>query len=178
MSRRSRKGKAPSRASGGNLLGDLDSIRTLLDEEEKQTRTADEQPTPDAEEVPVLQDVVDGALQVDESPLTGRAALSTDGTAALGDDTIKALLGDQWKENAAEIIANARNAVAADGTEWSPEQTDELGKVLKARLDGIVNIWLSRIVADGIDDLRSQLINAMEAEVTSRIEGLKDPDGS
>lgn len=178
MSKRPRKGKAPSRASGGNLLGDLDSIRSLLDEEGKLTRTADEEPTADAEDVPVLQDVVDGGLKVDESPLTGRAALSADGPAALGDDTIKALLGDQWKENAAEIIANARNAIGADGAEWSPEQTDELGKVLKARLDGIVNIWLSRIVADGIDDLRSQLVNAMDAEITSRIEGIKDPDGS
>jgi hypothetical protein len=102
-----------------------------------------------------------------------------DNTAAtLGDDTIKALLGDEWKSHAADIISKAREAVDEGAARWSPEQTDELGRALKVRLDSIVDTWLSQIVAEGIDDLREQLLHALDAEVTRHTKGPNDPDGS
>ncbi len=60
-----------------SLLGDLESIRTLLD------RTADLRPRSPTtgDDVPMLEDMVDGAFTVNESVLTSRASFD-DGAAA------------------------------------------------------------------------------------------------
>ena len=178
MTEKPGKGKTSTNTPGSNLVGDLESIRTLLDEKEHTANEPEIDDEPDADDVPVLQDVVDGAFEVDESPLVRRVELNSQGTAILGDETIKALLGEEWKNHAADILAKAQDAASQAAAEWSPEQTDELGRALKVRLDGIVNTWLSRIVAEGIDDLREHLLDAIDAEVSRHIKGSKKPDGS
>ena len=87
------------------LLGDLESIRALLE--------APMMPD-DGEDVPMLEDMVGGAYSVTEARLSGYSGspLGHDGGAsALADETIEALLGDQWRERADEILAGVRISV-------------------------------------------------------------------
>ena len=98
-----------------SLLGDLESIRTLLD------RTAEPASTPDdSDGVPMLEDMIEGAFTVNESVLTSRASFDDgvavgSGKSGLADDTIKALLGDQWRAQARKILSDARSTAFPSG---------------------------------------------------------------
>ncbi len=64
--------------------------------------------------------MVEGAFTVNESVLTSRASFD-DGPSSgapksgLADDTIKALLGDQWRGQARKILSDARSTVEGSG---------------------------------------------------------------
>jgi hypothetical protein len=155
------------------LLGDLESIRTLLDRPE----TA---PVPeDSDDVPVLEDMVEGAFTVNESVLTSRSSFD-DGTAAgtgksgLADDTIKALLGDEWRAKARKILSDARST--AEGSAWSAEQMNALNESLKVRIDRTLDDWLVEMMNSRIDDLRTRLLAILEHELSQFTRALTDKE--
>lgn len=144
------------------LLGDLESIRSLLD-------VPDAQPVEeDGFDVPTLEDMVEGALVVNESVLTSRSSFDDDeagGTPGLADDTIKALLGDEWRVAARQILADARTTVEDAGGAWSPQQSDALNESLKVRIDHTVDDWLVDTMHSRIEDLRARILAVLEQEL-------------
>jgi hypothetical protein len=175
MANRGRKKSGPlPPPAESSLLGDLESIRTLLEHDTEQ-EPADEEGT----DVPLLEDVVDGSLEVDESPLESRRefAAEAQGASALGDDTIKLLLGDQWRTAAEGIIRSAREAMAVVDAEWSDQQTAALAEILNDRIDTTLSDWMQEVTLRHVDDLRVQLLAAISQAVTEITDELQNsPD--
>ena len=158
-----------------SLLGDLESIRTLLD------RPADPAPaSDDSKDVPVLEDMVEGAFTVSESVFTSRASFDDDaadaGRSGLADATIKALLGDEWRAQARKILADARSTAEGSGAGWSAEQMNELNESLKVRIDCTLDDWLVEMMNSRIDDLRTRLLQILENELTRFTHELTDEE--
>jgi hypothetical protein len=144
------------------LLGDLESIRSLL--EAPDALPVEE----DGNDVPTLEDMVEGAFVVNESVLTSRSSFDDDdtgGTSGLADDTIKALLGDEWRVAARQILADASSTVEGAGAAWSPQQTAALNESLKMRIEHAVDDWLVDTMHTKIEDLRSRLLAVLEQEL-------------
>jgi hypothetical protein len=128
---------ASDKSSDTSLVGDLESLRSLLDE----------------------------------------AAPTQQGS--FGDDTIKALLGDEWRESADQILATAREAIESVASKWSPQQTTELNQALRVRIDATLEDWLEVVIQQRLEDLRATLLAAIETEIsafTARLQQ-RDPDG-
>ena len=156
------------------MLGDLESIRALLDVPFDAAPAQD-----DSDDVPVLEDMVEGAFTVNESVLTSRSSFD-DGAAAgagksgLADDTIKALLGDEWRAQARKILSDARSTVEGSGEDWSAEQLNSLNESLKVRIDRTLDDWLVEMMNSRIDELRSRLLAILENELEDFTRALTD----
>lgn len=168
-----RKGGKPTDA----LLGDLESIRTLLSEEqqalseeqqalseERQALTAEEHETAIEINVPLLEDVIEGGVMVDETFLTDTSAFAPESEEfpGLDEKMIKALMGDEWRETTRKIMAEARQTIQHD---WDPDTNDALNEALRERMDATVEQWLHKLVSDNIAELRERLVGALAAEL-------------
>jgi len=157
------------------LLGDLESIRALLEEtrDEGAGRSAGNT-VDDTGDVPMLDDVVEGALTVDESPLESRRPFEDglDSPSALADDAIEALMGDAWRASADKIIRDAREALEAASARWSATEGESLEATLRTRIDRALQDWMSEITLNNIDALRERLLDAIDAEVRNITEQL------
>jgi hypothetical protein len=182
------------RTSG--LLGDLESIRSLLDETEDASEDAAEREDAAAaedtgeaddsdEDVPLLEDVVHGGVSVKETFLTGQGDFTDSGAASgLNEEVFKALLSDEWRESARDLLDEARAAIEKYQTDWTPQHTDELNQALKTRIDETVEQWLRDVVLSRIDELRRELLQAVSEQIRIIIDEQfnpastrEDPDG-
>lgn len=200
-------------AGASGLLGDLESIRSLLEESEAHARAggrrdgpseqaaassegqqeeppAQPEPPPEPQDldqdVPLLEDVVHGGVSVSESFVSGEGdfAESAGEPSALDEDIFKALLSDEWRESARDMLDQARAAIERHQTEWTPEHTDELNAALRVRIDETVERWLQEAVASRIDELRQTLLAAVSAQIAETIDAQfnqtssnEEPDG-
>ena len=128
---------APDKSSDTSLVGDLESLRNLLDE------------------------------------------ASPEQQGSFGDDTIKALLGDEWRESSEQILATAREAIEKVASKWSPQQTTELNQALRVRIDATLEDWLEIVIRQRLEDLRATLLAAIETEISAFTARLtqQDSDG-
>ena len=155
------------------LLGDLESIRTLLDTSNEAAPPA----TDDGDDVPVLEDMVEGAFTINESNLTSRASFGDGagtGKTGLADATIKVLLGDEWRNEARKIIADARGNAESAGAQWSAAQWNALNETLKVRIDRTLDEWLVEMMNSRVDELRSRLLAVLENELEHFTRALTD----
>ncbi len=164
------------------LLGDLENIRALLDEEqqalEHQASTDnDVEATPETN-VPLLEDVIAGGIAVEEQFLTGAVTLETESEEfpGLDEEMIEALMGDEWRAATRKIFNEARQKIDDHEGTWTPDATDELNDALKVRIDATVERWLHQLVADNIDALRQQLVGALGKELTHLLEDFDEGD--
>lgn len=178
--------------SPDELLGDLESIRELLDEEA--AAAAAENSNRDAEgQVPLLDDMVRGAYELRETSelLSARPVLGGGGAASgaksrtpgsarhsdrrdhtLREDVFEALLGDRWKVSASDILTEARGAIEAHRNQWTPEDTDELNEALRVRIDETLTEWLLATVSERLDELHATLLQAAEAVIDEKVRTL------
>jgi len=169
----------PSSGHSSGLLGDLESIRSLLEE------NAENPAPPEDDEVPLLEDVVHGGVSVNETFVSGEGDFAdSDEASGLNEDIFRALLSDEWRQSARELLDEARAAIEKHQTEWTPEHTDELNAALKVRIDETMQQWLRDLVASRIDDLRRELLTAMSEQIRTTIDEQfqhktrhEDPDG-
>lgn len=202
----------PPSGSTSALLGDLESIRALLAEQQAAAQQAVEQgasgsgtgtgtdeddPAGDAhgapqsgladdEEVPLLEDVVQGGVSVSEAFLSGEGDFGdSDSASALRDDVFQALLSDEWRESADHLIGQARGALETAPALWSADDTEALNAALKIRVDETLQRWLRAAVLNGIDDLRRELLEAVRQQLAESISARfnetspdEDPDGA
>lgn len=167
------------------LLGDLESIKELLDEEQAE---AGKPAAPEAPDVPLLDDMVDGAYTLDDSDslLSATPALGggrrprTPAQPAkpesegkyLSEDLFDTLLGDKWKSSASDILTEARGAIEAHRNDWTPEDTDELNAALRVRIDETLTEWLKETVRARMDELHAVLLETAEATIDEKIRAL------
>lgn len=191
------------------LLGDLESIRSLLDESDSAANVAaagsDEQAHAEADgaqgdsadagessdepgvddDVPVLDDVIDGALTLSEAELDSdsQRSLATDvsteqgastPSGGLSDEVMSALLDDDWRTRAENLLAGARQDIENNREDWQPEYTDELTDALQVRIDATVHDWIGRTLTRHIDELRGELVNALSVELSSQVRAKLD----
>jgi hypothetical protein len=149
------------------LLGDLESIRELLDEEQ----LADAEAT-----APLLDDVVDGGISLEETsfdqPMLDMDSGDESDTGNLGDELFEALLGDDWKDAASDLLTTARGAIEAHRDQWTPEHTDDLNEALRIRIDATLNQWLKNTVRAHLKELHAELLNAAETALNEQISAL------
>jgi hypothetical protein len=145
------------------LLGDLETIRALLDVPSL---------TDDAEDVPMLEDMVGGGYSVNETRLTGSGSLGTGGgVSALADETIEALLGDEWRERADQILAGVR--VSVDDIASADALAREFDERLRRRIARTLDDWLAEIVQIRIDLLRTRMLELLDLELKRFIDTSK-----
>ena len=161
------------------ILGDLETLRSLLtDEERKQSLQGEEAAEPvllteEAEpEVPVLDDVVDGGLAIDERVLGTRGGgdETEELPSRLDDDTIAALMKDQWREAARELLSDLPERGDRAEQDWGPLDREQLNAALKVRIDDEVAAWLRVCVVRHLDELREVLRAAIQAEIDEQLE--------
>lgn len=180
------KRKRGARASG--LLGDLESIRSLL--EENGPTPSDDPVEPAAanrdRDVPLLEDVVHGGVSLSETFEAGQGDfVDSPDASGLNEEIFKALLSSKWRDSARELLDDARSVIEQHQTEWTPEHTDELNAALKVRIDETLRQWLEEIVRSRIDELRQALLDAVGEQIKSAVDERfnplprhdEDPDG-
>jgi len=164
------------------LLGDLESIKELLDEEEEAEQAA---ASPD---VPLLDDMIEGAYTLDDStsllnatPALGGGRRSRTQSAStkdepegryLSEDLFDTLLGDKWKSSASDILTEARGAIEAHRNDWTPEDTDELNAALRVRIDETLTEWLKETVRARMEELHAVLLETAETTIDEKIRAL------
>ena len=175
MSRRKAK-QNPQNA----LLGDLESIRTLLDDDELEDGDAPQPPAPEVDDidVPVLEDIVAEEVVAEEDAAANDAAADSDvadqetETQGLNDDLFQALLSDEWRNSANEVLNQARNVIAEHRADWSPEETDTLNDALKVRIDQTIQGWMRGMVVTHIADLHETLLKELSDELKITIDNI------
>lgn len=171
--------KAKPASGASALLGDLESIRTLLDEQDDGSAAAAEdiahdsavpepQPEdlPSDDDVPLLEDVVHGGVSLKETFFAGEGDfVENEDAGGLDDDIFKALLSDEWRDSARGLLDEARGVIEQHQNEWTPEHTDELNAALKVRIDETLERWLHELVQRHIGDLRETLLRSVGDEL-------------
>jgi K+-sensing histidine kinase KdpD len=142
--------------SEDELLGDLESLRSILDEE-------DELAPQDDEAVPLLDDVVADAADAEEP--------SGAGPGGMDDDLFQALLSDDWRKSAAAIIEQAAAALGqADA--WTPQEIAAIQRALRLEQNETLNQWISDALDRHADALRAELLEAFSGELKPALEGI------
>ena len=150
-------GDAKDKESGA-LIGDLESIRTLLDDEEQAGITASAGgDSSTGNDVPMLDDKVAIAAEPDQHP------------GALTEDLFDSLLSDGWKSQADAVLEGARQTIDDQAQQWTPDDTDDLNEALRVRIDDTIYQWLQTMLADHIDELRAQVLDALSDEIKLRV---------
>ncbi len=149
------------------LLGDLESIRKLLedDEGEIQQKPAGAEADLDDVKVPVLEDIFDP----DPDPDPAGTAPTTP---ALDDDLFRALLSDQWRDSANAVLREAREVIDEHQADWTPEATDTLNDILKARIDATIQGWMRGMVVTHMAELHEIMLKALSKDLRTTIDDI------
>lgn len=187
--------------NANGLMGDLESIKALLEEEDDdlpswdiaaepvqevslETPAAADLPTDnlsiddllvkdvatdDREEVPkdVRQAQPDALLNTPQQPNTAATAAALD-----------ALLGTEFHNATANVMARARGLIEQHPNEWSPQQTDELSDALRVRIDGAVQQWITASLSAHAGELQQRLLTAVRDELARHLEAFEIADDS
>ena len=131
-------------------------------------------------DVPVLEDVVDGAISVNETLFSRRteAPVDDDGPIGLDDAAIEALLADEWQEATKTVLDDARSRITEAPDAWTPQDTDELNHALKIRIDDTVREWIRETFRQHIDELRGRLRTVIAREISEQIDDKLNPRGT
>ena len=110
---------------------------------------------PEAETLPVLQDRVEQTSQAQH---------------AISDQAINQLLGDAWQDTADQLLEEARGTIEDNSTLWQPEDTDELNRALKVRIDDTVRQWLGDVLKAHIHVLHERIVTELADELKRQID--------
>jgi hypothetical protein len=124
---------------------------------------------PPDDDVPLLDDVVDGGLTLDEAPLAQLPDIDDSEPSRIDDALFELLLGDEWREAAAGVLEDARGQIEKHSDRWAPEHTDELNEALRVRIDAAIQTWLEELVMTNMADLRQSLVSALADTLDDQI---------
>ena len=131
---------------------DIPELSETVTGETMQPETSDEE----SEDLPVLQDQIE----------TGQAKHDR----AISDRAINQLLDDAWQETADQLLEEARGTIEDNSTLWQPEDTDELNRALKVRIDETVRQWLGDVLKAHIHVLHERIVNELADELKKQID--------
>jgi hypothetical protein len=151
--------KRPPANRTSALLGDLESIRTLLEQ------SGDDEPVSD-DDVPLLEDVVHGGVSVNETFLSGEGDFDETGQESrLDEDVFKTLLSERWRDSASELLDQARAEIGRHQAVWTAAHSDELNRALQERIDHALQNWLHVLVHSRMDELHTLLLDVIQSEI-------------
>lgn len=149
-----------SKANG--LMGDLESIKALLEEDDLEFDSALWNVT--LESVPEVTRAEDATV----TPVTSSTAAALD-----------AMLGSDFHDATADVMTRARGLIERHPNNWSPQQTDELSEALRVRIDDAVQGWINASLAAHAGELQERLLNAVRDELARHLESFEtDPSQS
>ena len=168
----------PPQQEPDEILEDLEDLHGFLEDESIPELNNPEPPgLPIQDDLPLLEEEVPvepGNMPSSQGWDTDPNA--TDPTSRISDETIQTLLGDAWQESADELLANARQTIGDNSTLWQPEDTDELNRALKIRIDDTVRKWLGDVLKAHIHVLQQRIVTELAAELTSQINNKLNQD--
>jgi len=174
-----------SQDKSNGLMGDLESIKALLEEDElepiPETLSEALNPLPPEElEEEDLEDLEE--LEID-LPAVPEASTHTQPPNSFDPATgvskpivapnLDELLGDDFHEATAEVMQNARAVIDQHAHQWSPQQTDELADALRVRIDGAVAQWIKTSLDAHALELQQRLLNAVRDELSRHLEAFE-----
>ncbi|MCZ6711966.1 MAG: hypothetical protein O7B25_16495 [Gammaproteobacteria bacterium] len=169
---------SPDEKPQNALLGDLESIRKLLEDNEDQANEprATNEPVLDDIEVPVLEDIFDPGHNTD---LSGTDINATTATPRLDESLVRVLLGDTWRESADTILKQAREVLDEHQTDWTPATANSLNDALKSCIDATIQDWISDIVVAHMAELHERMLEAVSGELKTTLDDIvKQHSGS
>jgi hypothetical protein len=100
----------------------------------------------------------------------------------LGDDLFKALLSDEWRNSASEVLSQARETIDEHGTDWTLAETETLNDALKVQIDATMQGWMRGMLVTHMADLHQILLQALSEELSTTIDNIihqrnETPDG-
>ena len=75
-------------------------------------------------------------------------------------------------------LARARQSIQEHATRWSPQQTDELGAALKVRIDDAVHSWVEQALAAHRHELGERILSAVRGELAHHLDALSGADAT
>ena len=177
-----------SNSKSNSLMGDLESIKALLEEEDLEAVPeslsqalhpaievdAQEQIEEEIEE-PLEEQIDDAAFDLASDlsePLSEPLADSLK-EIQLSNTSLDALLGEEFHEATAEVMERARGLINQHANQWSPQQTDELADALRVRIDGAVEQWIQTSLSAHAAELQQRLLNAVRTELARHLEAFE-----
>ncbi len=147
------------KSNANGLMGDLESIKALLEEDDEPTSW-------DIAAEPVQE------LSVETSATNTPATSATSTTSATA-ASLDALLGTDFHDATATVMARARGLIEQHPNRWSPQQTDELSDALRVRIDGAVQEWITASLTAHAGELQQRLLNAVRDELARHLEAFE-----
>lgn len=138
------------KSNANGLMGDLESIKALLEEDDE----------------PASWDIA-------AEPVQETSFKTTDTTTSATAASLDALLGTDFHDATATVMARARGLIEQHPNRWSPQQTDELGDALRVRIDGAVQEWISASLTAHAGELQQRLLNAVRDELARHLEAFE-----
>ena len=167
-----------NRASS-SLMGDLESIKSLLEEEEAAPTEAagalDSGSTDDLFRNAMSQPVEPTAAEVPDVPpvVVSEASVADPVSPQSAPTSLDELLSEKFHSATGEALGAARSLIEAHSTDWSPQQTDELSEALRVRIDDTVRCWMSAALAAHAHELETRLLDAVQGELTRHLDALE-----
>ena len=165
------------------LVGDLETLRTLLDEDDNPTLDlfAPLESTEPAQTIRVGEPAIDASTDLpsttdepneiapkeitpneqsfDEAPLPQGS----------NNDLFESLLGKDWVVESEALLQQTSATIQQQPLDWNPDDTQALTDALRTRLTQTVNGWLQSVLSANVANLRLQLIEAMSNELETRV---------
>ena len=179
------------------LMGDLESIKALLEEDELEAipeslsealnplpikdtaedkdaaeESADDLALTDSELEQAELAELEGALdaQAPDSPTEIDVPVVSE---PVMPSNLEALLGEEFHEATAEVMQRARGLINQHANRWSPQQTDELADALRVRIDAAVAGWIKTSLDAHALELQQRLLNAVRDELARHLEAFE-----
>ena len=172
------------RDSHEQLMGDLESIRLLLSDDDLRVEPVTSSPrsamTAANDDIPVQAEPaaetageMEPAAEHSDEPAASQAPPAADDAPSgrrSARSMIRALLGQQWSEQANDLLGTASASISAQALDWSPTDTEELTQALQVRIDNTIEVWLEDMLDSHIGGLRDRLLEALQDELSTGIE--------
>ena len=142
------------------LLGDLESIRALLElEDGDEDYHAPQSSQPDSD-VPVLEDVVDAGADT--------AAANSEPEPNLNSDAGP----DESSDSADDLLAQLRRTIGEHREDWTSKESHALNDTLTAIIDETLQSWTRDTIVTHIPQLHEALLTKISEELRSAIENI------
>ena len=162
------------------LMGDLESIKALLEEDELDaipeslSEALNPLPEPVPEQILEAQpEPIDDNLSEDEEPVDSSATSALKIEPEVISASLDTLLGNDFHDATAEVMQRARGLINQHANQWSPQQTDELADALRVRIDGAVAQWIKTSLDAHALELQQRLLNAVRDELARHLEAFE-----
>jgi len=170
------------KTSADSLMGDLETIRQLLEEDDGPENRRPENRRVDNSDTSTAIDGIatDNVQPNGDSPMMrdlqpGFAFVSNQPTDVIGAtepeaDAAPRLHKGGFKAETGLVMSRARALIEEHPNAWSPQQTDELCAALKVRIDDTVHQWIDDTLNRHRKSLEDRLVQTIQNELAEHLQ--------